>query len=275
MLEDEFGDLIAKARGGLGVSADELSRQTGILHADIAAFEGYRKSPTREQSDALAGVLELDVAKLWAIAAEVWEPAAVTGMISGSHPVDSVWYERYRVWTYVVGDLESKQCLIVDPGGDANDTLAAVKRRGWEICAVLATHTHGDHVGVLESVVSESDTPVYVGDGEASAIRAKARNVIGVAHRMSLSAGPWTIEARLTPGHTAASTCFLIDDGIFVGDAMFAGSLGRTNPGAGAYREHIESVRREILALPASTQIFPGHGAQTTVAEELANNPFF
>ena len=119
MLEDEFGDLIAKARGGLGVSADELSRQTGILHADIAAFEGYRKSPTREQSDALAGVLELDVAKLWAIAAEVWEPAAVTGMISGSHPVDSVWYERYRVWTYVVGDLESKQCLpifrIVDP----------------------------------------------------------------------------------------------------------------------------------------------------------------
>jgi glyoxylase-like metal-dependent hydrolase (beta-lactamase superfamily II) len=275
MLEDEFGDLIAKARGGLGISAQDLSQRSGVSQEDIAAFEGYRKNPAREQSDALARVLELDLPKLWEIAAESWEPAAVTGMISGTFPVENVWYERYRVWTYVVGDPESNVCLIVDPGGDANDTLAAVESRGWKICAVLATHTHGDHVGVLASVVGDSEIPVFVGAGEASSISAKARKVIGVEHRETFSAGPWTVEARLTPGHTAASTCFLIDDGIFVGDAMFAGSLGRTNLAAGAYREHIESVRREVLSLPAATAIFPGHGAQSTVGEELANNPFF
>jgi glyoxylase-like metal-dependent hydrolase (beta-lactamase superfamily II) len=275
LLEDEFGDLIAKTRGGLGISAEELGQRSGIDQADIAAFEGYRKNPAREQSDALARILGLDVPKLWEMATESWEPAAVTGMISGNYPVENVWYERYRVWTYVVGDPESNTCLIVDPGGDANDTLAAVNNRGWEIGAVLATHTHGDHVGVLSAVVKDSDIPVFVGAGEASSISANARNVIGVAHRESFSAGPWTVEPRLTPGHTAASTCFLIDDAIFVGDAMFAGSLGRTALGPGAYSEHIGSVRREVLALPSTTTIFPGHGAQTTVAEELSHNPFF
>ena len=275
MLEDEFGDLIVKARGGLDISAEELSRSTGVSQGDIDAFEGYRKTPDREQSDSLGRALGLDLPKLWEIAAESWEPASVTGMISDAYPVEYVWYERFRVWTYVVGDPESNACLIVDPGGDADDTLAAVKSRGWEICAVLATHTHGDHVGVLGSVVGDSGIPVFVGAGEASSISSDARKVVGVTHRETFSAGPWTVEARLTPGHTAASTCFLIDDGIFVGDAMFAGSLGRTNLGSGAYREHIESVRREVLALPPSTFIFPGHGAQTTVAEELAHNPFF
>ena len=110
MLEDEFGDLIAKTRGGLGISAEELGQRSGIDQADIAAFEGYRKNPAREQSDALARILGLDVPKLWEMATESWEPAAVTGMISGNYPVENVWYERYRVWTYVVGDPESNTC---------------------------------------------------------------------------------------------------------------------------------------------------------------------
>ena len=274
MLEDEFGDLIAKARGGLGVSAEELSRRSGVDRADIDAFEGYRRDPSREQSDALASVVGLDASKLWDIASESWEPAAVAGMISGIYPVENVWYDGYRVWTYLVGDPESNVCLLIDPGGDAGDTLAAVERRGWDICAVLATHTHADHVGVLGAVVKDSNIPVYVGAGEVSAVSGDARNVIGVAHGQSFSVGPWTIEPRLTAGHTAASTSYLIGDAIFVGDAMFAGSLGRTNL-AGAYGGHIESVRREILTLPPATAIYPGHGAQTSVAEELAHNPFF
>ena len=274
MLEDEFGDLIGKARRGLGISAEELSRRSGVGEADIAAFEGYRRDPSREQSDALAAVVGLEPSRLWEIANESWEPAPATGMISGTYPVENVWYEGFRVWTYLVGDPESNVCLVVDPGGDAADTLAAVQSNGWDICGVLATHTHADHVGVLGPVVKESDVPVYVGAGEVSAISAKARNVVGVSHRQSFSVGPWTIEPRLTAGHTAASTCYLIDDTIFVGDAMFAGSLGGTNI-AGAYGGHIEAVRREILSLPPATAIYPGHGAQTSVAEELAHNPFF
>ncbi len=274
MLEDEFGDLIAKARGGLGVSVGELSRRSGVNRADIAAFEGYRKDPSREQSDALASVLGLDAPKLWDIANESWEPAVTAGMISGIYPVENVWYEGFRVWTYLIGDPESGVCLVVDPGGNADDTLAAVEGRGWQICGVLATHTHADHVGVLGAVVKDAGIPVYVGMGEVSAISGDARNVVGVSHRQSFSVGAWTIESRLTPGHTAASTSYLIGDAIFVGDAMFAGSLGRTNL-AGAYGGHIESVRREVLALPSATVIYPGHGAQTSVAEELAHNPFF
>jgi glyoxylase-like metal-dependent hydrolase (beta-lactamase superfamily II) len=251
-----------------------LSRRSGVNRADIAAFEGYRRDPSREQSDALAAVLGLDAPKLWDIAKESWEPAAAIGMISGTYPIENVWYEGFRVWTYLVGDPGSNVCLVVDPGGDVDDTLSAVESRGWEICAVLATHTHADHVGVLRAVVKDSDVPVYVGAGEVYAISSQARNVVGVSHGQSFSLGPWTIEPRLTAGHTAASMSYLIGDTVFVGDAMFAGSLGRTNL-AGAYGGHIEAVRREILTLPSATAIYPGHGAQTSVVEELAHNPFF
>ena len=275
MLEDEFGDLIAKARNGLGMSVENLSQRSGVSQADIDAFEGYRKDPIRHQADALAHILQLDPQKLWEIAEESWEPAAVSQSISGIFPVENLWYEGYRVWTYLLGDLASQVCLLVDPGGDADDTMSAVERRGWTICAILATHTHSDHVGVLKSVVGESSIPVYVGAGEASSISGVARNVVGVSHRDNFSVGPWMVEARVTPGHTPASTCFLIDDGIFVGDAMFAGSIGRTNTGAHNYGDHIASVRQEVLSLPGTTVIFPGHGAQTTVAEELDHNPFF
>ena len=275
MLEDEFGDLVAKARSGLGLSPDDLSQRAGVDTASISAFEGYRRSPTREQSDSLASVLGLDPPKLWEIAAETWEPAPVIGLIEGRYPIEYVWYEGFRVWTYILGDPDSGACVIVDPGGDAGDTRKAMKGRGWEIVAVLATHTHRDHVGVLRAIVAGSDDPVYVGAEEVSAISAEAGNVRGVSQGDTVKVGPWTVAVKHTPGHSAGSVCYLIGDGIFVGDAMFAGSVGRTNLGVDAYVKHIESVRREVLGLPPATKIFPGHGAQTTVAEELDHNPFF
>lgn len=275
MLEDEFGDVIAKALGGLGLSAEELAGRSGVEAQAIAAFEGYRQDPSREQSDALARVLGLDPNKLWDSARAAWGPRPVDPLLGGRYPVEKVWYERYRVWTYLIGDAGSGLCAVVDPGGDAAETLAAVKRRGWKIGAILATHTHGDHVGVLAGVVGDSDVPVYVGSAESSALQGKAKRLIPVGDAEALTVGALRFETRHTPGHTAGSTCYLVEDGIFVGDAMFSGSLGRTILGPAAYAGHKGSVRQKVLGLPPDTKIFPGHGPQSTVAEELAHNPFF
>ncbi len=270
-LEDEFGDLVGKSRRGHGLSVEDLAGETGIDADALSAFEGYRRDPTREQSDTLAARLGLDAAKLWEIAADTWAPDEVEPSIAGGLKVRSLWYGPDRVWAYVVGDERS--CVLIDAGVPEEDIRAAIGER--ELAAVLLTHTHGDHISALGAIVGGTATPVYVPTEELDAIAGLGGEARPFADGEVVRAGPIEFKVMHTPGHTAGESCLAIGDAVFTGDALFAGSIGGTNLGVDAFPVHKQTVRDKVLVLPGSTKLFPGHGPQTTVAEELAHNPFF
>ncbi|MDP6348230.1 MAG: MBL fold metallo-hydrolase [Chloroflexota bacterium] len=270
-LEDEFGDLVGKSRRGHGLSVEELAAQTGIDAGSLSAFEGYRHDPTREQSDTLAKRLGLDAPKLWEIAADTWAPEAVEPTIAGGLEVQSLWYGPDRVWAYVVGDAAS--CVLIDAGVPEGDIRAAVGQR--ELAGVLLTHTHGDHINALGAIVGGTDIPVHMPAEELGAVAGLGGDARPFSDGDVLQAGPGGFKVLHTPGHTAGESCLAVGDAVFVGDALFAGSIGGTNLGVDAFPIHKQTVRDKVLTLPGSTKLFSGHGPQTTVAEELAHNPFF
>jgi glyoxylase-like metal-dependent hydrolase (beta-lactamase superfamily II) len=270
-LEDEFGDVVGKARRGQGISLDDLAKDIALEVELIAAFEGYRRDPTREQSDALANHLGLDPGKLWEMATDAWVPRPVDTTLQGGSHVDQLWYEPDRVWAYVLGD--ESQCVLIDAGAPGRDIRQAIGTR--ELTAVLLTHTDVDHISSLGEVIGDTKTPVYVPEDEADAVIGKAEDVRTMVDGDHVKAGLMEFRVLHTPGHTVGESCLATGEIVFTGDALFAGSIGGTTLGPDAYPLHKQTVKDKVLTLPNSTKLFPGHGPQTTVAEELAHNPFF
>lgn len=243
-LEDEFGDIIKKARSGLGLSVAEAAARAGIQEEALARMEAYEKMPRDQDVKALAGLLGLAPGKLHRIVAPDYAPPAVPEQF-GPFIVQTIAAQPGEANCYVISHEQQAYSIIVDPGTTAERIETALEVRKLPLTAVLVTHRHGDHVQSLASV-------------EAKLQKATDE--------------PFT--TWKTPGHTADSCSFLFPGFVFVGDLLFAGSVGRAQSGEDWYRIHLESGRR-ILSLPDDTAIFPGHGPATTVGAEKHNNPFF
>ena len=189
---------------------------------------------------------------------------------------------------------ETKDAVIVDPGGEAEKILAAAKRLGVTVTAVWLTHSHLDHCGGVAPLLLAHDVPL-VGHPEERMMR---NNVVSVAHLYGMSPTEWhncpepTVYVRggetlsignsscvvlFTPGHSPGHVSYYFKrDGIVAsGDVLFAGSIGRTDLPGGDTKTLLDAIRREIFTLPAATRVLTGHGPDTTVGEEKASNPFF
>jgi glyoxylase-like metal-dependent hydrolase (beta-lactamase superfamily II) len=190
---------------------------------------------------------------------------------------------------FIVGDEETGEAVIIDPGGDGDVILAAVKRRPWKIMAVLNTHSHFDHTAANAVVVKGTGAPLMISRGDAPYLEKahmEARMYgLGVdpsppADRLldegdAVMVGNEEIRILSTPGHTVGGAAFVTSIGIFPGDALFAGSIGRTDLPGGDYNTLIRSIREKILSLPDDTPVYPGHGPATTVSRERTENLFF
>jgi glyoxylase-like metal-dependent hydrolase (beta-lactamase superfamily II) len=274
-LEDEFGDIIKKARVGRGLAADIVAHQTSIAVDDIAEMETYRLKPLPEQLAALASVLDLNQDRLKAIADGTWHPDE---QLFGRR--DGVFVQRVRVPLgayssncYVVGDLKTGEAAVVDPGGAVDDVIEEIERNSLSPSMALITHGHTDHTkGLAQLNAKYPGVTVIVNPEE----RVHGLNVTHPEGDDEFCIGCLRARAFSTPGHTIGSTCYLVEDTYcFVGDTIFAGSVGGTPAGPSAYQRELESIRNKIFALSDETIILPGHGPATTVGEEKEHNPFF
>jgi glyoxylase-like metal-dependent hydrolase (beta-lactamase superfamily II) len=275
LLEDEFGDIIGKARFGLGLSEENVAAQVGISTDELQVLEDCQRSPTEAENNALASVLNLDPDRLLAVARDAYVPNPVP-LDHGGVRIRVIPYPPMRVYQYVVGDVATGQAVVVDPGAVPDRILGALADEQWTAAAILVTHADADHIDALPAVHQALGVPIWVHPKEQPRMPAlQGADIRNYGHGQRFQAGPFEVEARRTPGHAPGHSSLVLRDLVLVGDAMFAGSLGRTALGPASYADHLAAVRSQLLSLPAATRLFAGHGPPTTVGEELANNPFF
>lgn len=275
-LEDEFSDILKKARTGQGLSVGDVARVTGLPGGDISALERGDQARDRAEVRALAKALGLRAEPLEQIAIEKWEPVA-------QHP--PAWIEKvqgsihgYGVQGYILHD--EGEALLIDTAYNAPAMLEVLGKRGFHLVGICLTHGHADHADGIDQILKHREVPVFLGpeDVELLSWRPRADLLAVPADGRTIKVGHRTIHCLATPGHTPGGMCYRVDDPgqplCFVGDTLFAGSIGRSNPSR-LYQTHLASVRTRLLKLSPDYRLFPGHGPATTVEEELAHNPFY
>lgn len=275
-LEDDFSDILKKARAGLKLSIGDVARRTGLPGADITALERGDQLRDRAELRAVSHALGLRLSALEDIVLEKWVPRSlpltpgietVLGDISG-----------YAVKGYVVHD--HGEAVLVDTAYNAEMMLEILEARRLRLVGVCLTHGHADHADGIQQILNRWPVPVYLGPEDRTLLhwRPSERQLAQPTHGGKIRVGWLVIQCLATPGHTPGGMCYRVEMPwgavSFVGDTLFAGSIGRSNP-AQLYQAHLDSVRRHVLTLPQDCLLLPGHGPGTTVQEELEHNPFY
>ena len=190
----------------------------------------------------------------------------------------------------VLGDENTGEAVVVDPGADVAAILAVVARHSLRVKQILVTHAHIDHIaGALELqkhtgaavLYNQSDLPlVAMMETQAGWIGVPTPEVAppdaSLEHLMTVGASGVSMTVLHTPGHTPGSICLYMPQAelLLAGDTLFAGSVGRTDLPGGDTQTLLRSIRENLLVLPEGTRVIPGHGPETTIARERAGNPF-
>jgi glyoxylase-like metal-dependent hydrolase (beta-lactamase superfamily II) len=158
---------------------------------------------------------------------------------------------------YIIADEESKEALLVDMPSGSEQALHAISEHGYNVKAILLTHSHGDHWADYGLVKNALPVPMMAHPDE--------RGVLGdridepLAHGQELEVGPYIITALHTPGHTPGSTCFVTGKHLLSGDTLFPGGPGRSGSPEDL-RQMIDSITTHLFELPDETDVLPGHG---------------
>ena len=275
-LEDEFGDVVGKARRGQERTVAEVAEGAGIAAGDLERIEAYEWIPDGEVVEGLAGALSLHPGRLRASAEAAYFPAHPWGGQAEALDVRMlILGDDFLMNGYVVTCRRTGEAAIVDPGFQGDRLLEAAAESGARVRQVWLTHGHADHVGDLPLVLGATGAGAAIGAEDLALTGGLAARIEGRLEpggRIALGEQSFTV-AR-TPGHTPGGVSLIHEQAAFVGDALFAGSLGGTRRRVD-YDGQRRAVRRELLSLPPETILYPGHGPATTVEEERRNNPFF
>lgn len=204
-------------------------------------------------------------------------------------------FSLFGINTYLVFDPESKECAIIDPGMSNPEEEKAIENfiaeKGLTLTHIINTHLHIDHAAGIPFLREKFGAPVLAHEGDkelGSGIDQQARmfglnlnlgsleisEYIKAGDKIKIGTGELLVIA--VPGHSKGSVALYDPKGKFLisGDALFRGSIGRTDLPGGNYRELIDSIEQELLTLPDDTVVLPGHGPASTIGEEKRSNPF-
>ncbi|MCP4649844.1 MAG: MBL fold metallo-hydrolase [PVC group bacterium] len=178
---------------------------------------------------------------------------------------------------YILGDEQSKEGILIDPGDEPTRIESELKATGISLKAIILTHGHFDHTGAVNAF----DIPVYLHKDDERFLRISllGEDVIGNIDQLQflndgqkLNFGTLTLHIIHTPGHSPGGICLQVENILFSGDTLFAQGVGRTDLPGGSYQQLCSSLKHKLFILDEHTIVYPGHGPQTTIGEEKTGN---
>jgi hydroxyacylglutathione hydrolase len=193
---------------------------------------------------------------------------------------------------YVVGCEKTREGIVIDPGDDVALLLEAVKNHGLTIRYILLTHAHMDHITGVGRAKSALAAPVGLHRDDHFLYKAAVQQGIAFGFHVDPqppidffydAEGPWRFGeygawVHHTPGHCPGGVCLAVgrvespERTLFVGDTLFAGSIGRTDLPGGDLSTLLRSIREVLFSFPDETVVLSGHGEPTTIGREKANH---
>lgn len=204
-------------------------------------------------------------------------------------------FSLFGINTYVVVDEATKKCAVVDPGmiepEEENALVNYIERHGLTVTHVINTHLHVDHAVGDKFVADKFKVPVlgHKSDETLGARMQQQAMMFGMQEKLDavsltsyledgdkVKVGDGELDVLHVPGHSPGSIALYDPEGkyVIVGDALFDGSIGRTDLPGGDFGTLINSIKSKLLTLPDDTTVYPGHGPATTIGKEKNYNPY-
>lgn len=191
-----------------------------------------------------------------------------------------------QVNTYLIYEENSKDGILIDVGGSADEISARIKELNLNIKGIYNTHGHFDHILGAKEIQEKLNIPFYVHIGDKLFVEnletqmqmyglgyAQPPQINGyIDEKTEIKLGNTQIKVIETPGHTEGGVCFLIDDILFSGDTLFLESIGRTDLPGGDYLTLKQSIKEKLFTLPENTKVYPGHDISTSIKHEKQYN---
>jgi hydroxyacylglutathione hydrolase len=195
---------------------------------------------------------------------------------------------------FVIGCERTREAVLIDPGDEVDDLLAAVRAHHLDVRYILLTHAHLDHITGVGRAKAALNVPVglhqadnflyeaVVQQGRAFGFAVQAQPPVDFFYEpeSTVKFGEYTVTVRHTPGHCPGGVCLAVEGPaqaerkLFVGDTLFNGSIGRTDLPGGDLQILLRSIREVLFAYPDETPVYSGHGDPTTIGKEKRTNPF-
>lgn len=196
----------------------------------------------------------------------------------------------YQANAWLVFDEPRQEAILVDAGAEPQKLLGELETGGYTLRAILQTHAHADHIAALPEMVAATGAQVYLHPDAEPMLHSADENLSALAGMPVTAPVAYTpvrdgdrlellgreVVVLHTPGHAPGSVCYHLpaEAIVFTGDALFQGSIGRTDFPGGSLETLLRGIRDKLLTLPDDTRVLAGHMGATTIDRERRTNPF-